>query len=123
MIAPYFPMNSWDCPLPCESNKGIQGVCFAKGLREERGIDVAKLDEWGQQIQEQVRGLWIWHDQVNTGWIIWPLAAAIGCMSYQVEDHKYCIVYSHILHDIWNDIPFRLHVFDMYVAVALYTSH
>jgi len=28
-------------------------------LLEERGIDVAKLDEWGQQIQEQVRGLWI----------------------------------------------------------------
>jgi hypothetical protein len=28
-------------------------------LHEERGIDVAKLDEWGQQIQEQVRGLWI----------------------------------------------------------------
>ena len=39
-------------------------------------------------------------------------------MSYQVEDPEIVTFYM-----ISYDIPFRLHVFDMYVAVALYTSH
>ena len=76
MITSDFPIDSWDCPIPTESTKGIQGLCFANTLHpQERGIDVAKLDEWGQQIQEQV-------PDRSEIWNYWPWAVEDQVLSH-----------------------------------------